>query len=89
MRIVDTEGKSTELLLVMKKLLLTFTTLVTSTAIATSIHLATLEKPTDIQNKLSTTTNAIAIAGTTAIFGLLDDDNLNNQSDDSNNKKAK
>ena len=58
----------------MKHSLLAFTTVMTSTAIATSIHLAFLDSPTDIQKQLSTTTNAIAIAGTTAIFGLLDDD---------------
>ena len=42
--------------------------------IATSIYLAGLENPTEFQKQLSTTTNAIAVAGTTAIFGLLDDD---------------
>ncbi|MGK7891516.1 MAG: hypothetical protein AB4042_19470 [Leptolyngbyaceae cyanobacterium] len=58
----------------MKKSLFIFTTAITTTAIATSIYLATLEKPTDIQRNLSTTSNAIAIAGTTALFGLLDED---------------
>ncbi|ESA33380.1 hypothetical protein N836_22085 [Leptolyngbya sp. Heron Island J] len=58
----------------MKKLLLAFAAITTSTTIAASIHLASLENPTDIQKQLSTTTNAIAVAGTTAIFGLLDDD---------------
>lgn len=58
----------------MKKSLLNFAAAVTSTAIAVSIYLASLENPTEIQTQLSTTTNAIAIAGTTAIFGLLDDD---------------
>ncbi|MDJ0708472.1 MAG: hypothetical protein QNJ46_34820 [Leptolyngbyaceae cyanobacterium MO_188.B28] len=58
----------------MKKSILTLTTGITSIAIVTSLHLATIENPTDIQNQLSTTTNTIAIAGTTAIFGLLDDD---------------
>ncbi|NER00146.1 MAG: hypothetical protein F6K30_26190 [Cyanothece sp. SIO2G6] len=58
----------------MKKPLLTFAAVITTTAIATSAYLATLENPTDIQRDLSTTSNAIAIAGTTAIFGLLDDE---------------
>ena len=58
----------------MKNPLLTFATVITSTAISSSLYLASLETPTDIQKQLSTTINAIAIAGTTAIFGLLDDD---------------
>jgi hypothetical protein len=61
----------------MKKSLLTFTVAVTSTAITASFYLAGLENPSDIQKQLSTTTNAISIAGTTAIFGLLDDDDKN------------
>jgi len=51
-------------------------------AIATSIYLATLENPTEIQHNLSTTSNAIAIAGTTAIFGLLDEDDEDESSAD-------
>jgi len=58
----------------MKKSLLSFAVTVTSIAIAASLYLAGLENPTDIQKQLSTTTNAISIAGTTAIFGLLDDE---------------
>jgi hypothetical protein len=58
----------------MKKSLLLFAVAVTSTAIVASIYLAGLENPTDIQKQLSTTTNAISVAGTTAIFGLLDDE---------------
>lgn len=58
----------------MKIKLFTFTTVITSTAIATSIYLAGLENPTDIQRQLSTTTNAVASAGTTTIFGLLNGD---------------
>ncbi|MEM9213180.1 MAG: hypothetical protein AAGD25_02440 [Cyanobacteria bacterium P01_F01_bin.150] len=57
-----------------KKALLKITIFITSLAAVISIYLATLEKPTSIQDRLSTTTNAIAIAGATAIFGLLDDD---------------
>lgn len=58
----------------MKALLLTFAIAVTSTAIFTSIYLAGLKNPTDIQGQLSTTTNTLAVAGATAIFGLLDND---------------
>jgi hypothetical protein len=58
----------------MKNSLLSFAVTVTSTAIVASIYLAGLENPTDIQKQLSTTTNAISIAGTTAVFGLLDDE---------------
>jgi hypothetical protein len=61
----------------MKKILLPFTTIITSMAIVTSLYLASLENPTDIQRQLSDTTNTIAIAGTTALFGLLDDDHDN------------
>jgi len=59
----------------MKNLLLPFVTFVTVSSFTASIHLARLENPTDIQKQLSTTTNAISVAGTTAIFGLLDDGN--------------
>ncbi|NEO84051.1 MAG: hypothetical protein F6J87_07310 [Spirulina sp. SIO3F2] len=58
----------------MNKLLLPFTLAITSTALISSLCLATLDNPTDIQKQLSTTTNAVAVAGTTALFGLLDDD---------------
>ena len=64
----------------MKKSLLAFAISVTSGAIAASIYLATLENPTDIQRQLSTTSNAIAVAGGTTLIGLLDDDDRNNQS---------
>ena len=50
------------------------TAIITSTAIAASIYLASLSNPTDLQRQLSTTTNTISIAGTTTIFGLLDND---------------
>lgn len=56
----------------MKTILISFTTAITFVAIASSVYLAGLENPTDIQTQLSTTTNAIAVAGTTAVFGLLD-----------------
>jgi len=61
----------------MKKQLFTLATVITAAAAGTSLYLATLPNPTDIQKDLSNTANAIAIAGTTAIFGLLDDDEDN------------
>jgi hypothetical protein len=65
----------------MKKKLLTLATVITTSAAGTSLYLATLTNPTDVQKQLSNTTNTIAIAGTTAIFGLLDD---KDESDESN-----
>jgi hypothetical protein len=65
----------------MKKSLLAFAATITSTAIVASIYLASFENPTDIQKQLSTTTNAISVAGTTAIFGLLDDQDDKNSDD--------
>lgn len=58
----------------MKKILVTIATVITTTAASTSFYLATLPNPTDTQKQLSSTTNTIAIAGATTIFGLLDDD---------------
>ncbi|MEO1209488.1 MAG: hypothetical protein AAFX78_08090 [Cyanobacteria bacterium J06638_20] len=66
----------------MKKKLLTFTAVITSAAIAISIYLASLQNPTDIQKQLSTTTNAISVAGATAIFGLLDDEEQDDKNSD-------
>lgn len=65
----------------MKKRLLIFASVITSVAIMTSLYLATLSDPTEIQKQLSTTSNAIAIAGTTAIFGLLDNDHDDDKKD--------
>jgi len=48
----------------------------------TSVYLDSVENPTEIQTQLSTTTNAIAVAGKTAIFGLLDDDEADNKDSD-------
>jgi hypothetical protein len=62
----------------MKKQLLTLTTLITTTAAGTSFYLATLSNPTDIQKDLSNTANVIAITGTTALFGLLDNKDEDN-----------
>jgi hypothetical protein len=44
-----------------------------------SLYLTTIPNPTDIQKQLSNTATSITIAGTTAIFGLLDDDDKNNR----------
>ncbi|MEM6451104.1 MAG: hypothetical protein AAF703_12400 [Cyanobacteria bacterium P01_D01_bin.105] len=57
----------------MKKSLLAFASVITSGTLITSLYLASLPDPTDIQIRLSTTANAISIAGTTTIFGLLND----------------
>lgn len=62
----------------MKKTLFTLATVITTSAAGTSLYLATLPNPTDIQKQLSNTTNTIAIAGATAIFGLLDDQDEDN-----------
>ena len=63
----------------MKKSLLAFVIVITSGAIAASIYLATLESPTDIQKQLSTTSNAIAVAGGTSLIGLVDADDENDK----------
>ncbi|MCM1981726.1 hypothetical protein [Lyngbya confervoides] len=52
-------------------LLILLTTVITTSAGITSLSLASLENPTDLQRQISNTSNAIALAGTTAIFGLL------------------
>jgi hypothetical protein len=65
----------------MKKPLLTLATAITASAAGTSLYLATLPNPTDIQKDLSNTANTIAIAGATAIFGLLDDGDGDNRTD--------
>lgn len=63
----------------MKKKILAITTCITSIAAGTSIYLASIENPTEIQKQLSTTTNAVTIAGTTAIIGLLDNEDENDR----------
>lgn len=57
----------------MKKILLALATAITATATGTSLYLSTLENPTNLHRGLSTTANTIIVAGTFAIFGLLDD----------------
>lgn len=61
----------------MNKTPLTLTVVITSIAVATSIYLATVEDPTEIQKQLSSTTNTIALTGTTTIFSLWNDDEDN------------
>ncbi|MBL1177182.1 hypothetical protein [Pantanalinema sp. GBBB05] len=61
-----------------KKTLLTLTTVITTSAAGISLYLGNLSNPTDIQKQLSSTMNAIAIAGTAAIFGLLNDGDEDN-----------
>ena len=65
----------------MKKKLIVFASLITSAAVVTSGYIATLSEPTEMQKGLSNTTNAIALAGTTSIFELLDDDHDDGKKD--------
>lgn len=58
----------------MKKMLLPLATVITTAAAGVSLYIVSLPKPTEAQTNLANTTNAIAITGTAAIFGLLDDD---------------
>ena len=58
----------------MRKKLLCLVSVIISVAGVTSVYLASLDNPTEIQKQLSTTANMITVAGTTAIFSLLDDD---------------
>lgn len=62
----------------MKRTLLSLATVITASAAGTSLYLGTLSNPTDIQKQLSNTMNPIAIAGATAIFGLLNDEDEDN-----------
>ena len=58
----------------MKKTLLAITSVITAMGATTSIYLATVDNPTEIQKQLSTTANTVTIADATAIFGLKDDE---------------
>lgn len=58
----------------MKRTLLTLATVITVAAAGTSFYVATQPQPTDTQKELSSTANTITIAGATAIFSLLNDD---------------
>ena len=61
----------------MKKKLLILTIAITTAAAGTSLYIASLPEPTEVQTNLANTANTIAITGATAIFGLLDDDQNN------------
>jgi CDP-diglyceride synthetase len=57
----------------MQKILLTIAVSLTIGSATTSYHLSSLPAPTDAQKNLITAFNAIFAAGTTAVFGLLND----------------
>jgi hypothetical protein len=59
----------------MKNTLLALATTLTIVSATTSYHLSTLPQPTESQKNLITLLNTIATTGTTAIFGLLNDNN--------------
>jgi hypothetical protein len=58
----------------MKTKLITLAASMTIASGSLSYHLSTLPQPTPNQTNLITVLNSITIAGTTALFGLLDDD---------------
>lgn len=58
----------------MRKTLFTLTTVITTTAASTSLYIATLPNPTETQKQLANTANTITIAGATALFGMLDEE---------------
>jgi hypothetical protein len=58
----------------MKSQLLALTTSLTLGAIATSGYIASQPAPTELQKTLANTSNTIALTGTAALFGLLNDD---------------
>lgn len=67
------------------KLRLTFFTIITSTAIAASIHLASLQNPTNIHKQIQLITDGISASVITGIFErlckILEDD-LDDQNSD-------
>lgn len=66
----------------MKKTLLALTTVITATAASTSLFVANLPTPTEMQKQLGNTANTITIAGATALFGMLDEQDDQEQEDD-------
>jgi hypothetical protein len=58
----------------MKSQLLALATSLTVGAMATSGYLASQPHPTELQKTLANTSNTIALTGTAALFGLLNDD---------------
>lgn len=69
----------------MNKKLLYLSIFITAIFLATSIYLGTIENPTDIQKQLSTTANTVTLAGATAIFGLLKDEDGKDDEDRNTN----
>ncbi len=67
----------------MKKTLLPLTTAITIGAISISGYITTLPNLTEAQTNLANTANSIAIGGATALFGLLNEDE-----DDQNDKNT-
>ncbi len=67
----------------MNKALLAIASTITAIAAGSSFYLSTLPNPTQAQTNLANTANTIAIGGATAIFGLLNEDE-----DDQNDKDA-
>lgn len=69
----------------MKKTLLALATVITTAAAGTSLYIATLTNPTEMQKQLGTTANTIVATGATAIFGVLNDQDGDNQKPDDEN----
>jgi hypothetical protein len=63
----------------MKKTLLTIATIITTSAAIISLAVANLPNPTEMQKQLGNTANSVAIAGATAIFATLDDQDKDEQ----------
>ena len=63
----------------MKKTLLTLAAAITTFAASISLSVANLHNPTEMQKQLGNTANTIAIAGATAIFATLDDQDKDEQ----------
>ena len=57
----------------MKRTLLALATIITTFAASISLSVANIPNPTEMQKQLANTTNTVAIAGTAAIFEMLDD----------------
>lgn len=70
----------------MKGKFLTLATLTTVIATIVSGYIAILPNPTEAQTNLAEAANAIIIAGTTAIFGMVDD---RDKDDEDNNRDTK
>lgn len=67
----------------MKKTLLALTTITTAAAASIGFYVASLPNPTEMQRQLGNTANTVTIAGATALFGMLDEQD-NQDKDDEN-----